>query len=89
MFCPLVNVLYEWNATKTNSCVHLNAIVSSWLSDTNVVCYIINHTKTRNAKTLQNVKLLDVIVGKNIILHSVHLFQTGCIKLFFKILSFV
>ena len=57
--------------TKTNSCVHLNAIgelnilVSSWVCETNVVCYIINHTKTRNAKTLQNVKLLDVVVGKN------------------------
>ena len=24
MFCLFVNALYEWNVTKTNSCVHLN-----------------------------------------------------------------
>ena len=24
MFCLLINVLFEWNITKTNSCVHLN-----------------------------------------------------------------
>ena len=23
MFCLFVNALYEWNITKTNSCVHL------------------------------------------------------------------
>ena len=26
MFCLFVNVLYEWNITKTNSNVHLNVI---------------------------------------------------------------
>ena len=23
-FCVFVNALYEWNVTKTNSCLHLN-----------------------------------------------------------------
>ena len=26
MFCQFVNVLHEWNVTRTNSCVHLNVI---------------------------------------------------------------
>ena len=26
MFCLFVNALYEWNVTKTNSCVQLNVI---------------------------------------------------------------
>ena len=26
MFCLFINVLFEWNITKTNSCVHLHVI---------------------------------------------------------------
>ena len=28
MVCLLVNALYEWNVTKTNSCVHLNVLAN-------------------------------------------------------------
>ena len=30
MVCLLVNALYEWNVTKTNSCVHLNVMANKY-----------------------------------------------------------
>ena len=50
MFCLFANALYDWNITKTNSCVHLNvigeyiyislywAIQRSWFARVNALC---------------------------------------------------
>ena len=91
IFLPHTQQRQIWQAQKKKKKKKPPEITSEtvWVCKTNVVHNTVVHDLTHKVKALQKFKLLYGVVEYMSVLCSVHLFQTGCSKLFVLWLCFI